>query len=579
MSENESKPGSGEHDIESLLTKPTELEPQAPAPEVAVKQAAFAEVATAATTPMKDFVDHATEILRTLTEKEQDRGFISVFLGNTKASQERANVLMGLWLSKTALIGMVKSGDATTSMQASAKANWDQHITEHYPEKSSAEMDVVAQRLYEFVTQYQDNIKIRSAVMNEEGITNRSNRGSGIFTSDVMGKRPSRSIKGFTVSEMMRRTSIRAEKGDFQFDLLLRNSYSSLTFVRPNKLELADLVNEINRTVKGYVRTVGGNSLTLSYVAAARVVWNFVATRIVGCSVTGLIDFADLARIIRITDVGPICIALMKATHSEGVNFDLHCLAKDCGWNEFALIDPDNMLKVRKSIETPEDSAIFGNLFNGKAKYSVEETLAMIEASTYGMAENRVYNEDSSVYLEIGPPSLAEAFETFDYYAGRVNPELANIRSKVIDQKEYESQVALHLTTLGSTEFLHWIKTYVNVATPNTDEEDIIFKRSECDAGEFNKGLMETILDSKVLNKTFSAFVMNKTPFMSHTFVGVRNYACPKCKANSGHHQPDDRQMGYTPIEPLMAFFTLTQLLLMSHAAEAAEATNEAISR
>lgn len=579
MSENESKPGSAEHDIESLLNKPTGLEPEAPIQEPTVVQAGFSETATAATTPMKEFVEQVSEVIRPLTEKEKDRGSIPLFLGNTKASQERANVLMGLWLSKTALVGLVKQGDATNSMQASAKANWAQYIEEHYPDKTSDEMDATAQRLYEFVTQYQDNIKIRSAVMNEEKITNRSNRGSKIFTSDVMGKRPGRSIKGFTVSEMMRRSSIRAENGDFQFDLLLRNSYCSFTFVRANKLELANLVNEINRTVKGYVRTVGGNSLTLSYIAAARVVWNFVAARIVNCSVTGLIDFADLARVVRITDIGPICIALMKSTHTEGVNFDLHCLAEACGWSEFSLVDPENMLKVRKSIETPEDAAIFGNVFNSKIKYSVEDTLAMIDASTYGLPDNRVYNEDRSIYLEIGPPSLADAFETFDYYAGRVNPDLADIRSKVIDQKEYEGQVSLQLATLGSTEFLHWVKTFVNLATPNTDEEDLIFKRAECDAAEFNKGLMDTILDSKALNKTFSAFVMNKTPFMSHTFVGVRNYACPKCGANSGDHQDAERRMGYTPIEPLMAFFTLTQLLLMSHAADAMEANNEAISK
>jgi hypothetical protein len=173
---------------------------------------------------------------------------------------------------------------------------------------------------------------------------------------------------------------------------------------------------------------------------------------------------------------------------------------------------------------------------------------------------------------------MAEAFETFDFYAGRVNPQLQEIRSKVTDPKEYESQVAILLTTLGSTEFLHWIASYVSVAPPNTDGEDIVLNRAECEAGEFNKGAMEVILDSKVLNKTLSSFILNKTPFMSRTFVGVANYQCPKCKERMESFHDEDRKMGYTPIDPFMAFFTLTQLKLMTQAAEAAEATQEAIS-
>lgn len=567
-----------------LIQRPTGLEEPAvavepvPVAKQEVPQAAYSELNTAANTPMKEFVPHASMITADLTEKAREEGYLPIFLGNGRDVQEKANELISKWARKSALVAMQKEGDATPSMVGAARADWSEYLEKNHPDKTSEEMDEIASTLYRYLTELQDNIRVRSKVMNEDGITNQSKRGSNIVTSEIVGKKPSPATKGFSVSEIMRRSSIRSESGDFQFDVMLRDSYTSLTFVRTNKLEMAGLVNDINRTIKGYVRTIGGNYVSLSYIAATRVVWDFLAKRIVASSVTGIADFKDLSRVIRFSDIGTICMALLRSTHNEGINLDLSCLSNKCDWSAFKLVDPDKMVKIRKSVETEEDSAIFNNIFNANIKYSIEETLAFIEAATYNLPSNRVYNEDKSVYLEVGPPSLAEAFETFDYYAGKINPQLADIRAKVVDQKEYETQVGILLTTLGSTEFIHWVKTYVVVAPPNTDAEDVVLKRSECDPGEFNKGLMDVILDSKVFNRNFSAFILNKTPFMSHTFVGVRNYECPKCKANSADAQNADRQLGYTPIDPLAAFFILTQLKQMSHATEAADATKEAIS-
>lgn len=562
-----------------LIQKPAGLVNESPSdvkPEV--RQAAYSELNTASNTPMKEFVPHASMITGDLTEKAREQGYLPIFMGNGRDVQEKANELISKWVRKSAMTSMHKEGDATASMVSAARADWTEYLEKNHPDKTSDEMDDIASNLYRYLTELQDNIRVRSKVMNEEGITNQSKRGSNLVTSDIVGKKPSRAVKGFSVSEIMRRSAIRSENGDFQFDVLLRDSFTQLTFVRTNKLELGNLVNDINRTIKGYVRTIGGNYVSLSYIAATRVVWDFLAKRIVSSSVTGISDFKDLARVVRFSDIDAICMALLRSSHNEGVNLDLTCLSNQCNWSGFKLVDPDKMVKIRKSVETEEDSAVFNNIFNANIKYSVEETLALIDASTFNLPTNRVYNEDESIYLEIGGPSMAEAFETFDFYAAQVNPQLAEIRSKVVDQKEYETQVGLLLTTLGSTEFIHWVKSYVIVAPPNTDGENNILRRSECDPGEFNKGLMDVILDSKVFNRNFSAFILNKTPFMTRTFVGVRNYECPKCQAKTEDAQSADRQLGYTPIDPLAAFFILTQLNQMSHASEAAEATKEAIS-
>lgn len=546
----------------------------------AVTEAGYSETHTAENTPMKKVLPSLSEKIREGTEEDREKGYLPIFLGNSRVSHEAAQTLLSKWLQLTAIKDLNKEGHADSTMLASAKNEWDQYAQQHHPDQTHEQLEELCADLYRFMEEYVDPIKLRSKVMNEADISNVSDRGSSVVTSDVLGKKPSASTAGFSVSEIMRRSSLRAEQGDYQFDVLLRDSYCSLTFTRPSKLDLSALVNDINRTVKGYVRSVGGNNITLAYVAGMRVVWDFLASRIVSSSVSGLVDFKDLVRVIRASDFGTICMALIKSTHNNGIPLQLRCLEDKCNWNEFQIADPEKLVRVRRSIESPQDSAIYANVFNSKIKYSVEETLAMIKESTYGLGkeENRVYNADRTVYLEIGPPSLAEAFETFDYYAGKINPQLQEIRSKVIDQKEYETQVALLLTTLGGTEFLHWVKTYVSVAPPNSDAADTVFHRDECDAAEFNKGLMGVILESNALNKSLSSFILNKTPLMSHTFVGVSNYQCPECKKRMDSLQNPERKLGYTPIDPFMAFFILTQLKLMTQAAEAAEATKEAIS-
>jgi hypothetical protein len=543
-----------------------------------VAEAAYADVHTAENTPMKKVLPSVSEVTRSGTEEDRELGYLPIFLGNSRANNEKANTLLSKWLSVTAMQSLHERGEATEGMVASTNADWAQYIEANFPSKTREEMNRLCADLYRFMEEHVDSIKIRSKVMNEDGISNVSDRGSDIVTGDILGKKPGRATKGFSVSEVMRRSAMRAEDGEFQFDVLLRDSFCSLTFTRPSKLELAGLVNDINRTVKGYVRTVGGNTVSLSVIAGMRVVWDFLAARIVNSSVTGIVDFKDLVRVIRFSDFGTICMALLRSTHSNGVNLQLRCLNEMCDWSAFEVADPDKLVRVRHSIETDEEAAIYANIFNSKIKYSIEETLAMIEKTTYGLDSNRVYNADKSIYFTVGPASLAEAFETFDYYAGRINPQLQEIRGQVVNEAEFQTQVGLLLTTLGSTEFLHWIQSFVSVAAPGSDDEDVVLKRSECDASEFNKGCMEVILDSKELNKKLSAFILNKSPMMARTFVAVANYHCPACKRRTEEFQDPERRYGYTPIDPFMAFFTLTQLKLMTQAAEAAAATKEAIS-
>jgi len=206
----------------------------------------------------------------------------------------------------------------------------------------------------------------------------------------------------------------------------------------------------------------------------------------------------------------------------------------------------------------------------------------MSRASTYGLESNRVYNDEKSMYLECAPPTLAEAFAAFDFFIGEINPELAELRTKLVDPAEYQTQVTMVHNNLGSTEFIHWVQRQVDLPAENTDEVETVFARSEMDPNDFNGGILDVLRDQEDLNRNLVKFVLNKTPYMSRTFMGVRNYVCPKCRKNMGDlEDPEnllDRKLGYTPIDPVMSFFTLTQWSILKQTAVQNRIKSEALS-
>lgn len=542
-----------------------------------VAEAKYTEKHTPENTPMKKLVPAKIEG-RAGTTAEKETGFLTIFLGNTKKIDQWGNELVSKWLQYQSVKSLWEEGEVDESTFLTAKSTWGEFIEKNFPDQSSEDVSSLAQRLYNFKEELLDNVTLRSKLINEPDISNQSDRGSKHVTADIIGKRPGENTKGFSISEVMHRTVVREEDDEYQFDLLLRNSYTALTFNRPDPLARANLINDINRTVKGYVRQVGHNSLQLAQVAGMKVIWEFLQKRIIRCSVTGIVDFRDLARIIRVTDFQTICVGLLRATSSNGVNMNLQCLFDACDWSEFQVVDPDQLHHTRRSIETPEQSAIFGNLINNQTTYTVEETLALIRGDLYGLETNRVYNDQETLYFTIAPPSLAEAFETFDYYVGRVNPDLQDIRSKTLDPKDYENQVGIYLATLGATEYLHWVSSFTRVAKPDSGGEDLVIHRADSDPKEFNKGLMDSLLASAPLNKNLTKFILNKTPYMTRTFTGLANSRCPKCGKHPDEHEGIIKDLGYTPLNAFMAFFTHTQLTIMTEAVKTATATQEATS-
>jgi len=574
MSENEeNKAPAAEPTVQesSLAQAVKESIPQPP------KVFAYNDLHTASNTPMKQLLDNADEFKRLLSDKDREKGFVSIFTGNTKAVYEAGNELISHWTNWASVAELATRERVDSSIINKSNSDWEQYVDTHFPGRSLDEIQNLAKDLFVFYRDIHDDLLGRTRVVHEEDVSNVSQRSGKHVTGDILGRVPAPTAKkGMSISETMARTSAGASKTPFEYHVLVRNAFLALTFSRPDPLDIANLINDINRRIGLYVRQVGGNTLTLSYIAGVVEVWKFLKARIISCSVTGLVDFGDLGKLLRFTDFQVLCSALLDSISDEGVQMDLRCIFQGCDHSKFGLIDPTRLVRVRHSIQTDEEAAIFGNIFSGKVTYTFDETLAMIEQSTYGLAEEDfyVYNADQTVRLKVGPPSIYDAIETFEFFVGQVEPRMKEIRNKVDDQQAASDQLMILLNSLGGSEMIHWVTEYAYFPGGIQDENAVILKRSESQNDEFNKGLMAA-MRNKTMNHGLIQTVYRKTPFMSRTFVGIRNFDCPKCGKNSAEAQ-EIVKLGYTPIDAYMHFFTQSQIITMNLAVEGQSATREA---
>lgn len=549
-----------------------------------VQTASYADTHTAENTSMLNKQPSKTPIKRELTDEEVETGgYLTIKLGSSLEENRKVySNLINNWLRFAGITEGYESGDYTEARLNKAKVDWEKFCEENYPGKTKEEVADKASTIYLFTSNLLDDSSLRTGLTAEEGLFNVSDRGSGHITPDIVGKVPNKSTSGYSASQIMLRASISAERDKLNFDVLLRDSFVMLTFTRPSKMDMGSLYTDIKNTISGYVREIHYNLPVVARLAIGKVIWNFLSKRIVSSSVSDIPDYVGLAQVIRLRDLERIAIALLEAYNTKGVNLNLSCLNPKCDWNSYALVDP-TLLVVNRNVSTDQELATYANLINGRTTYTIEETLKMSKKALFGTGaeDNRVYNEDRSIYLTIAQPTLAQAFSTFDYFISQVNPKIAEIKATTIDPEDYEDRMTMLYNDIGSTEFVHWISGFHRVATPGTDDLPVNLLRDDQENQlDFDKGLISVLSESDSLSKGLTEFVIHSVPKLSTHFVGVQNSICPSCSKEQVNF-PDNngRKLGYTPVDPFMSFFTLTQLKLLSQTQDLVNHREEVLSK
>lgn len=538
-----------------------------------VTKATFRETHTPENTTFADPTVPTPFITKTFSKEEEkkakDEGFITYFLGNTRKVVEDASEVISRWVEYSQAMLDYQDGEIKDSALNAVKDKWTEYIAKKFPNQTEEEILDYCRQLYSFHTELLDGIKVRSKVIREAGITNTSDRG-GIETGDVVGKRL-RNSNADDIVERMRRQSIGSKDEEYNFDILLRNSFVFFTIRRPSRLRLGELIQEVHRTVKGYVRTTNNPTVNLSYLAAVRALWNYILSLIVTCSVKGISDFKQLEDLITINDIEALAVGLSKASMNKGHNVQLHCLEADCGWVGMGLADPAKLLQKRDHLITPEEAAVYANLMNGRLKLTPDEIRKLQRNSAY-LENNRVYNEPQTYYLEIEPPTLRVGFEALDQVSDSINPRIQKLRAEC-NEEEFQLRLENLLIDVSPMEYIHWVAR--TCAPGETLEDDDIIERRGSNQSKFNQGIMTVLEDDPTLANRLAHKVRTQSPFMSRTYCGVGYFECPDCRKSS--KESDSVGLGYTPINPVMNFFTLTQLGMIMNMRKLVEEEQEEV--
>lgn len=518
-------------------------------------------------TPLKTRVDSLSESLGPLedTDKNRGQGFTTVYIGNRKEDFDSVQSLVSIWFSISSIRNASKNNRINKSMLNAALAEWRLFCDENYPGIAYDDMELRAADMYRYLQNTADPIMVKTRMMHED-VANVYKASDAITMRDITGMVPSVTVKPNSLSEEMERGASRGNNSPYLYAVNLRNSFLKFQFARGHKTDAAIMINEINATIRGYVRMVGGNSLVLSSIAGYRAVWNWLVPYITSSSVDGIADFGDLARIIRFRDMEVILAALLSSFEDDEANMDLRCFNLACDWSSYEKINPALLVRNRPVAHTDEEMAILGNIFNGTARYNPKQLMEFIDNAKYGIEDNYIYNEKQTIRLTMGSCSLAEAFEALDYMVTQVDPQIASARNTIVDQEALEAQIGIILSGVGGCEFLHWVKEFALLPEPGAEGETKIFKRRDSDQLEFNKGLRGALKADDFLDKQVTRFVYTVGPYMSKSFIGLRNCKCPKCGKGAEEVNGQARNLGYTPIDVFMTFFTHTQFMLVRQA-------------
>ena len=532
----------------------------------APKAFGYTDTHTPENTPLKKHLDSLPESVGKVEDNEVTRGqgYTTVYIGNSKKDFDSVQELVSIWFSVSSIRNASQGNRIKDSMLNAAIAEWKQYCDEKFPGVSYDEMEVRAADMYRYLQNTSDPIMVKTRMMLEDA-PNVYQASDAIVMRDITGMVPSASVRGNSMAEDMERGGARGNASPYLYAVNLRNSFCKFQFSRGHKTDAATMINEINATIRGYVRTVGGNSLVLSTIAGYRAVWNWLVPYITWSSVDGIADFNDLARVIRFRDMEVILAALLSSFEDDEANMDLRCFNLGCDWSSYEKINPALLVRHRPTAHTDEELAILGNIFNNTARYNIKQVLDFIDASNCGVEDCYVYNEKQTVRLTMGNTSLAEAFAALDYMVTQIDPQIASARNTITDQAALEAQIGIILSGVGGCEFLHWVKEFALMPEPGSEEQPRVFRRRDVDQLEFNKGLRGALKDD-YLDKQVTRFVYTVAPYMTKTFIGLRNCKCPKCGKGAEEVNQQARNLGYTPIDVFMTFFTHTQFMLVRRA-------------
>ncbi|UVD32282.1 hypothetical protein [Vibrio phage phiKT1028] len=511
---------------------------------------------TAENTTMKESV--APELPKQHELPKGEDAALNILLGTSKQSFEPTMRLVLSWASYKAA---VHEGTSTKAEITRLRTNYEELRKDLHPDTPDDELETMMGHFLAFHRNFVELSYFRNQDYLSRPWENLSKIADGHQEFDIVPRYPGAKNEAMALSDRMMRASQRRSRTPNGYDVLLRDSFIQIRLEPSDMLELGGVIERINKEIHGYVRSYNGNSLTLIRASIYRVFWEYLSEKITQHSVTDVVEPRDLSPLIKVSDLRALFIDLVNEISDDGIPMHLYCNQNGCDWVDVVKADPKTLLWHDKTLLNEEQAAALGNLKNFAKKYTSEEVIALQNQSKF-VEDNTISFFDDTHVIEFSQPSLSEYFLAFDVFMEYVGPSIRQIRSETLDDNEFDQKLGTLIETVRGLEYLHWCSKLTVQPDPGSDEEPMVFTRSEDPMGFFN-GLISVIDPDDDATTKIIRWCVKNGPELSFTVVGMGNAVCPKCGQET---HGDHTAHGITPIDPFMSFFVLTRQAIADRA-------------
>lgn len=367
--------------------------------------------------------------------------------------------------------------------------------------------------------------------------------------------------KNLGMKDRMRRSFNNAGDDPTSFSMILMDSRIFLKMSNPTPLDLVLLIQTIADKLQGYGKRQRVTSLQLERALIVRCIMEFVIGRLTYWSVSDILDTRELLTVIKESDAKAIAATLLASSAPKGVNYYMTCLADKCNFSETRLIDAAHLTVYDDDRYPKEYHEQISKILSTGHKYTVEELMA--SDVPYIDVDGSVIDQTLSirngrVVLKLKSPYLSDYFTCYDNAAARINPTLRQLAVQYPTPQKFKEAKAAFMGSIRSIDYLQWVDEMIVYPDDGTEGDPEVYKRSENPA-EFDEGVLDCLGSDDRLAAIFLEKVIQVVPRMTYTFVGIPWDQCPKCKENATMRSS---HKGFTPIDPVLAFFDHTQMLI-----------------
>lgn len=323
-----------------------------------------------------------------------------------------------------------------------------------------------------------------------------------------------------------------------------------ITITPPTESQIIDIYRQYASDLVTVGRSTNGIIYSNTSVIAIKVLVNLIFERGLVHS-TSIKDWKskDLTKLIKITDLYPLLLGLLKAQYPRGFNYDRSCIAdpNECRHTVSKKIDFSKLLYVDKAVLTDNQKA---HMKNRKPESITEEEVLSyqngIKTNTSVRYDIGKKAEIDSLYINTKVPTINDEIEIGLNWISTTEDMAVQVLE---EESEEEKKSAIWSYTNASImmEMSHWVDSIEVDSLSIPDRVDVNNNLTMLSSDDT---IRESFYDS--VNK----YISNATLAM----VAIPAYKCPACgKDQSVTNNTNKVFDNIIPINVLNTFFNLTE--------------------